>query len=614
MAEEVANALIKNENLIVEAGTGTGKTLAYLLPSLLFGGKVIVSTGTKNLQDQLYFNDIPIVRNVLEFPISVSLLKGRSNYLCHFYFQKTLNSEYILKGEEILYLRKISEFIKITKDGDKSELSSVPENAVIWDLVTSTKDNCLGSECKYYNDCFIVKARKKAQKADLIVINHHLFFADFLLKDYGMFELLPNADTIIFDEAHQLPQTANTFFGKVFSTNQILDLNRDILIEGLTHARDALKWDFYSKSLENTIKNLRISIKVDKGKFTFENVKLNKNFSKIFLKLRLQIYDLVKILNSNSQRAESLKRCADRALEILNYIDLWQIGKKKNIDSDIFWIEVFSKSIKFHKTPIEISSFFKKFVKNSTSSWIFTSATLSIKKDFSHYLNQLGLTEEKALSWSSPFDFKNQAILYSPLNVPLPNSENYIEKIIAAALPVIKAAGGRTFFLCTTVMAAKKITFLLKRNFEREPPGFPILTQGELPRHELISKFIESGNAVLVGSQSFWEGVDIKGKTLSLVIIDKIPFIPPDNPVIAAKLANLEKNGKNGFTNFQLPEAIIHLSQGVGRLIRDFDDSGVLMICDPRLIKKAYGRIILNSLPPFVVTHEFDKVKSFFKT
>ena len=612
MARAVAQAISTQSTLLAEAGTGTGKTFAYLVPALLWGGKVIVSTGTRNLQDQLFLRDIPVVRKALNAPVSIALLKGRANYVCHFHLDRTLQNGRLTAREDVGYLREIGRFIKTTRSGDKSELSRVPENASVWNLVTSTRDNCAGAECKHYQDCFVMKARRDAQQADVVVVNHHLFFADVALKDTGVAELLPTANTIIFDEAHQLPDTATLFFGETVSTTQLMELCRDVLAEGLAHARDGADWGALVSSVEKAVRDLRLSFPVEGAKLAYQQIAESSAFFPALAHLKAMLVHLVEILATQAERAETIEQCRARASELGVMLDRWNLSvASEGEQADVLWVEAFLQSLQLHRTPLSIAPIFNKQREGSPRAWIFTSATLAAKNDFSHFTSQMGLELATAKSWPSPFDYARQALLYVPADLPDPSSIAYTDAVIDAALPVIESAGGRAFLLCTTLRAVRRASERLREVFAERQLPWPLLVQGEMGRTELLERFRSAGNAVLVGSQSFWEGVDVRGEALSLVIIDKLPFAPPDDPVLAARIAAMERRGQNGFMHHQLPEAIISLKQGAGRLIRDEHDRGVLMICDPRLISKPYGRRIWQSLPPFARTRDLKDVQNF---
>jgi len=612
MAKAIAAAIADQQVLMAEAGTGTGKTFAYLVPALLWGGKTIISTGTKNLQDQLFLRDIPTIRAALRAPVSVALLKGRSNYVCHFHLERTLNNGRLTSRDDVGHLREISRFIKMTSSGDKAELARVPESATVWNLVTSTRDSCMGAECQYYQDCFVMKARREAQQADVVVVNHHLFFADVALKDTGVAELLPSANTIIFDEAHQLPDTATLFFGQSVSTSQVLELCRDVLAEGLAHARGP-DWAKVVTVVEKAARDLRLSFPDGGIRLSLPQILPTSSFFPALEKLKEELGGMITVLEEHAARAETVEACRVRAQELAASFDAWKPDAKKGEEAAVLWVEAFSSSLQMHKTPLSIAPIFSNQREGTPRSWIFTSATLAVKNDFKHFSDQMGLTGEPAMTWPSPFNYGEQGILYVPTGLPEPNSMHYTDACVDTALPLIEAAGGRTFFLCTTIRAVNKVAERLRTEFAERGLDFPLFVQGERGRTELLDSFRNAGNAVLVGSQSFWEGVDVRGDALSLVIIDKLPFAPPDDPVLAARIEVMEKQGKNGFMHHQLPEAIITLKQGAGRLIRDVEDRGVLMICDPRLITKPYGRRIWQSLPPFKRTRVQADVIEFFR-
>ena len=611
MAQAIARTMASNEVLMAEAGTGTGKTFAYLVPALLWGGKVIISTGTKNLQDQLFLRDIPTVRHALNAPVTIALLKGRANYLCPFHLARTLENGRLTSREDVGHLRAISRFAKTTQTGDKAELSSVPENALIWNLVTSTRDTCMGAECQHYQDCFVMKARREAQQADIVVVNHHLFFADVALKDTGVAELLPTANTVIFDEAHQLPDTATLFFGESVSTSQVLELCRDVLAEGLVHARDGAKWGEVVTPVEKAARDLRLTFPQDFVRLSVGQIAPSSDFYPALEKLQNELAAMTATLESQAERAETIAQCRNRAVLLVDALQAWQAKTNTGDAETVLWVEAFSSSLQLHQTPLSIAPIFSKQREGTPRAWIFTSATLAVKNNFQHFASQMGLSDEPAQTWPSPFDYGQQALLYVPETMPPPNSPGYTDAVIDAALPVIQASDGRAFVLCTTLRAVNRAGERLRDEFAQRKLPYTLLVQGEAGRTELLERFRAAGNAVLVGSQSFWEGVDVRGDALTTVIIDRLPFAPPDDPVLAARIAAMEKNGGNGFMDYQLPEAIIGLKQGAGRLIRDETDRGVLMICDPRLIASRYGRRIWQSLPPFSRTRKLADVEAF---
>ncbi len=610
MALAVAEAIRNNEILVVEAGTGTGKTFAYLVPALLAGGKVIISTGTKNLQDQLFQKDLPMVRDALKAPVSVALLKGRSNYVCHYHLARTESDGMFKTREDIKHLGKIKSYAKVSDSGDKGGLADVPENAPIWMQVTSTRDSCLGQECPNHKECFVLKARSEAMQADIVVVNHHLFFADVMLRDEGVAELLPTCNTVIFDEAHQLPETASLFFGETLSTTLLLDLARDTRIETAAAAKDFAPLPKACDELDKAARDLRLVFKKE-GRMPAIATEGFKEWPDALKTFSEKLAQLSSMLEKQAERSEGLENCWQRAQALSQQLAKWQ---KSDEPDQVRWLEVFHHSLQLNTTPLSIAEIFEKQIGGSARAWIFTSATLAVKQDFSHYQGEMGLLKAKTACWDSPFNYAEQALLYVPSNLPEPNSEGYTEAVVQAALPLIAASKGRAFLLFTSLRAMQRAHEILTAEFERRGWDYPLMLQGEGSRSELLTRFRGHGNAVLLGSQSFWEGVDVRGEALSLVIIDKLPFAPPDDPVLAARIAQLNKLGRNAFMEYQLPRAIITLKQGAGRLIRDETDRGVLVICDPRIISKPYGKRIWQSLPPFKRTRVEAEAVAFFNT
>ena len=610
MAERIAAAMAENRVLVAEAGTGTGKTFAYLVPALLSGGKVIVSTGTKNLQDQLFSRDIPTVRKALGSPVKVALLKGRANYLCHYHLERSLADGRFLSREDSAHAQRIARFAKQTQSGDKADCGDVPENSPVWNLVTSTRENCLGQECPNNKECFVLAARREALAADLVVVNHHLFFADVMLRDEGTAELLPACNTVIFDEAHQLPETASLFFGDNVSTAQVIDLARDVRAEGLVSARDCLDLPKLCAVVEKAAKDLRLTLPVEPARFALAQLEERMGFDNAVFGLIRELEAFAVLLETQAQRSEGLENCWRRAGELLVQLRRWQ----KGADADyVRWGETYTLSLQLNATPLIIAGIMKKQMSGHPRAWIFTSATLAVQNDFGHYCAEMGLDQAESAFWESPFDYERQALLYSPMNLPDPNSYDFTEAVVKAAFPVVEASGGRAFFLCTSLRAMRRTYDLLADFLERAGLEFPLLIQGEGSKNELLERFRRLGNAILVGSQSFWEGVDVRGEALSLVVIDKLPFAPPDDPVLSARIERMKQEGRNAFMDYQLPRAVINVKQGAGRLIRDETDRGVLMICDPRLITKHYGKRIWRSLPPMKRTRELEDVQKFFQ-
>jgi ATP-dependent DNA helicase DinG len=622
MAEHIAKAIAGNKVLVAEAGTGTGKTFAYLVPALLSGGKVIVSTGTKNLQDQLFSKDIPLVRKALRAPAQVALLKGRANYVCHYHLKRAQDDGRFFSREDAADAARVARFARKTKTGDKAECNDVPENSSVWAMVTSTRENCLGQDCPHHKDCFVLAARREALAADLVVVNHHLFFADVMLRDEGTAELLPACNTVIFDEAHQLPGTASLFFGDNVSTGQVLDLARDARVEGMASARDCLDLPKVCGVVEKAAKDLRLTLPVEPARLSLTQLEARMGFDNGLAGLIRELDTLAALLETQAQRSEGLENCWRRTRELVAQLTRWQSGagqggkggkgEQEEMRDYVRWGETYAHALQLNATPLVIANIMQKQMSGHPRAWIFTSATLAIQKDFSHYCAEMGLTDAEANAWDSPFDYASQAVLYAPTGLPDPNSQGYTEAVVNAAFPIVQASSGRAFFLCTSLRAMRRVHELLQERLERAGLDLPLLIQGEGGKNELLERFRRLGNAILVGSQSFWEGVDVRGQALSLVVIDKLPFAPPDDPVLSARIERMKAEGRNAFMDYQLPRAVINVKQGAGRLIRDETDRGVLMICDPRLVGKHYGRRIWRSLPPMRRTRALAEVLAFF--
>jgi ATP-dependent DNA helicase DinG len=614
MAQAVARAIRERRPLVAEAGTGTGKTFAYLVPALLYGGKVIVSTGTKTLQDQLFERDLPLIRDALAAPVTVALLKGRANYVCHHHLERTAREGRLPSRADVRYLPKIVAFARAAERGDRAELADVPDNASIWPLVTSTRDNCLGSNCAHYRECFVMKARKEAQDADVVVVNHHLFFADVTLRDEGLAELLPACNTVILDEAHQLPDTATLFFGEQTSASQLTELARDAEAIARSQLRDVPELPDAGADLVPLIRKLRLAAGDAPGKLAQQTLAARAEFVEALDALAAGLDRLATEMRMVAERSEDVAVVARRAEAAADAVARWQAGLRGD-DADhawIRWIDLSAQGFQLHASPLSVADVFRRQVDDTGRAWILTSATLAVGRDFSHYTSQLGLTEAATGCWDSPFDYAQQGLLYVPRGLPAPNSVEHTNAVVDAALPVLQASGGRAFLLFTTLRALNIARDRLAEGLARNGLSFPVLVQGDGSKTELLLRFRALGNAVLLGSASFWEGVDVPGDALSVVVIDKLPFAPPDDPLLAARLARLAADGGNAFMDWQLPQAAISLKQGAGRLIRTETDRGVLMLCDPRLVDKPYGRRIWQSLPPMKRTREVADVIAFF--
>jgi len=605
MAEAIAKAIDDNENLIAEAGTGTGKTFAYLVPAIQSGKKVIISTGTKNLQDQLFNKDLPVIRKAMKTPFLAALLKGRANYLCTYRLTNSMTSSLGFSKEDAASLAKISSWAKRTKTGDVSEMSDVAEADPIWYQATSSIDNCLGQDCPDFAECFLVKARKKAQESEILVVNHHLLCADWSIRDNGFGELLPNAEVVIIDEAHQLADTASNFLGITVSAKQLNDLAKDSLMEYFKDATDIPALRTACEDLEHEVKDLRLAFGIELRRGDWQDIDNNPKLAAGMIAVKDQLQRVSDQLELASVKTKGLETCFKRADELVQQL---KVILEDNSGKWIRWYETYKNTFSLSRTPLDIAGEFRAFMAQHKATWIFTSATLSVGNRFDHFANNLGLGNAATASWGSPFDFANQSLFYHPKGLPQPNDPDFIPRIVEFALPVLQASKGRAFFLFTSHRALQEAAALL-----RDKIDYPLLIQGSRPKGVLLDQFKDAGNAVLLGTSSFWEGVDVRGEALSCVIIDKLPFASPGDPVLKARMEAMTKQGRNPFFTYQLPTAVIALRQGIGRLIRDVTDRGVLMVCDPRLLKRSYGQIFLDSVPAMKRTRNIEDVQAFFQ-
>ena len=605
MAEAIHDAIERNGVLVAEAGTGTGKTFAYLAPALLAGGKVIVSTGTKTLQDQLFDRDLPAVRSALAVGGSAALLKGRANYVCLYRLRRASKEGRFATPGEAAQLRRIERFAAVTASGDRADLADVPEDAPVWAQATSTRDNCLGQSCPDHAKCFVMHARRNALAADVVVINHHLFFADVVLRDEGIAELLPACNTLIFDEAHQLPETARLFFGESVSSAQLVELSRDARAELRAAGGASPELERLASRLEKAGRDLRLALGETTARLAWAQALRAPDFVQALESAHASLVKLREPLEAQAERSEGLGSCARRAAAAHGVLARM---READLPDEVRWVEAFGQAVQLHITPLSPAELFRRQMADHPRAWIFTSATLAVGEDFSHFTRELGVPEARTQRWASPFDYSRQALLYLPPGMPAdPNEASFTEAVVEAAAPVLRASGGRAFLLFTTLRALRRAHELLRNRVD-----FPLLVQGTGSRSELLARFRALGNAVLLGSQSFWEGVDVRGEALSLVVIDKLPFAPPDDPVLAARIEAVRVQGGNPFASLQLPQAVLQLKQGAGRLIRDETDRGVLMLCDPRLRSKPYGSRMLRSLPAMRLTRDLAEVESFF--
>jgi ATP-dependent DNA helicase DinG len=604
MAKKILSAIKEGQSLVCEAGTGTGKTMAYLVPALLSRQKVIVSTGTKHLQDQLNEKDLPIVLEALGSPATTMVLKGRSNYLCLQRLDVAINDSKDLSYKNIGDLQEVAEWSSSTKSGDINELGMIEENSFIRPVITSTTENCLGQGCPEYDSCFVFKNRKKALEADLVITNHHLLLADMGLRESGFGEVLPLADLIIFDEAHQLPELASTYFSKTMSSRQLLELITDIKAAVHEEANDIQEMPETLAKFEKSIRDLRLIFGRKDQRMNWRETWEKTNLSVELPKL-MEIYQFViDILDASSERGKLLDNCWQRAKAHYNYIDSYMESKN---EASIRWLEIRGHHLYFNQTPINIAETFQQRLNDYNAASVFTSASLAVNNNFEHFSRQLGLEECVTEVWNSPFDYQKQTRLYLPVDMPEPSHPEFFDAFIERVVKLLSFSNGHAFVLFTSHQALAKAAKVLSERI-----NYPIFIQGRAPRSELLNKFRLTKHAVLLGTSSFWEGVDVKGESLSSVIIDKLPFASPDDPVLQARLNHLNKQGGNAFMEYQVPQAAIALKQGVGRLIRDVTDRGICTICDKRIVSKAYGKRLINSLPPMPITHDIGDIENFF--
>jgi len=605
LAAAIEQTISNGGTLVAEAGTGIGKTLAYLVPVLESRERTIISTGTKTLQDQLYFRDMPMVKKALGSTLKTALLKGRANYLCLYRMEQARTEGRLPSRDSVSELENIRQWVPVTQDGDLSISSVIGEDSELWPLVTSTAENCLGSDCPEFEECFVVRARREAQEADVVVVNHHLLFADMAIKQSGFGEVLPGAAVFIVDEAHHAPETASQFFSTSLSSRQISDLCGDILAEAaetsgglatvrneVAHCRQTLKE--FQAACADTLD--------DRG--TWQEMLDQPAVREALQSLDAAVAALKPVIDPLNGASRGMDACIQRFAEILAHFDHLD---KPVPETEVRWFERRGRGVAIHTTPLDVSSVFSSFREQLDAAWVFTSATLSVNGKFDHFVQQLGLQEADTLNLDSPFDYQNHALMWLPEGLPEPREPSFVPELLQQVRPVLEASKGRAFMLFTSHRALRQAAELLAGKTDH-----PLFVQGEMPRSMLLEKFRQSGDGILLGSASFWGGVDVMGEALSLVIIDKLPFAPPNDPVMVARSNELRQHGGNPFMELFLPQAVIALKQGAGRLIRDVNDRGVLVICDRRLRSKGYGSIFLESLPPMRQTVERDQVVEFF--
>jgi ATP-dependent DNA helicase DinG len=604
MANAVADTLAGRDALVVEAGTGTGKTFAYLVPALLSGQRVIVSTGTRNLQDQLFHRDLPRVLSTLGAKANVALLKGRANYLCKYRLQQTVESGRVTARRTLDDLHKVRRWAKRTRAGDRAELAEVPESSPIWPQVTSTVDNCLGSECPFYDDCFVFNARRRTQDADLVVVNHHLLLSDLALKREGFGAILPEAEAYILDEAHQVPELASQYFSVGISARQVQELAVDTLTEcagqpaALALLRPALD------ELNGAVRRARLAFEVLPRRAAFAQLEAVADAADALDGLGAALDGLAGVLAGQAERSKGLANVHARS-ELLGQ-RLGRIADHDSSDDDVRWYEWSEHGFALRATPLDLAPQLQTLREATDAAWIHTSATLAVAGRFDHFTQRMGLIDPVTLGLGSPFDYAHQALCYLPPGLPQPAAGDYTTRVLEVVRPVLEASRGRAFMLFTSHRALHLAADLLADG------PWPLFVQGTAPRHQLLSDFRVSGSGVLLGAASFWQGVDVAGEALSCVVIDKLPFASPNDPVLQARLDAVRRAGGSPFRDWQIPAAAIALKQGAGRLIRDFHDRGVLVLCDPRLTTRGYGKLFLASLPPMPQTRHLSDVLRFF--
>ncbi|OFC71081.1 ATP-dependent DNA helicase [Alteromonas confluentis] len=606
MALAVKLALDDQHSLIVEAGTGTGKTFAYLGPALLAEGKAIISTGTKNLQEQLYHRDLPVMKKALGSRRKTALLKGRANYLCLHRMSQHGGNSVLVEKEVLGQLSTVRSWAETTKTGDVGELKTLPEDAKVLPLITSTVDNCLGRDCPAYEDCYLVKARRKALEADIIVVNHHLFFADMALKDTGFGELIPEADAIIFDEAHQIPDIASDYFGESLSTRQLQELAKDINVLYRTVLKDADQLDKSAEKCRIAAADLRLLFPEQPEKGNWAEALDRQDVQTQISRLTDGIAVLYEVIKLHLGRDKDLDNIYERVAQTRDQLAALCDGLQDGVS---LWYETTQRHLILHLTPLSIAAKFRRFINAVPRGWVFTSATLTVDGGFTHFQKRMGLDDARTLELESPFDYREQAILCVPRYLPEPNSFSMKDTLFETAKRLIAASKGRCFLLFTSHAMLREIAKRLEFAVDNT-----LLVQGTTTKQALLDAYLADEQAVLLGTGAFWEGVDVRGNDLICVMIDKLPFASPDDPLLQARMDDVKKRGANPFAAIQIPQAVITLKQGAGRLIRDPTDKGVLVICDNRLVTKNYAQTFIASLPDMKRTRSLDVVESFLKT
>ncbi|MBE2894013.1 ATP-dependent DNA helicase [Spirabiliibacterium falconis] len=603
MASAVGEAIVAQSQLVIEAGTGTGKTFAYLVPAMLSGKKTIISTGSKNLQDQLYKRDLPTIQKALQYSGKLALLKGRSNYLCLERLDKLI-AEGVLGDRSVLTdLHRVRKWQAESHSGDLSECRALAEDSPLLPQLTSTAESCLGSDCPQYKECYVVKARKKALEADLVVVNHHLFCADMAVKEGGFGELIPNADIVIFDEAHQLPDIASHYFGQSISSRQLFDLCRDTTLCYRTELKDAKQLATASDHMQKMVQDFRLLLGEGNVRGNLREFLHASEAQSAVATLSDNLVFLRDVVKTHLGRSPTIDSIYERINEII--ITLERICHTEQTGY-CYWFETFNRHFTLHITPLTVAEKFGQQLQEHAAAWIFTSATLEVGGRFDFFCQRMGITHATEIVLSSPFDYQKQAMLCVPRFLPASNQRNTANRLGEMLQDVIESNQGRCFLLCTSYQMMRDLA-----DFLRENSQLNVLCQGQMSKIELLRQFSCQSNSVLVATASFWEGIDVRGDSLSLVIIDKLPFTAPDEPLLKARIEDCRLRGGDPFYDIQLPSAVITLKQGVGRLIRDMNDRGVIIICDSRLVMRPYGQTFIKSLPNAKRTRDLAKAKQF---
>ncbi|QBQ64408.1 ATP-dependent DNA helicase [Actinobacillus indolicus] len=605
MAQAVGRAVKFAKSAVIEAGTGTGKTFAYLVPALLSGKKTIISTGSKNLQDQLFNRDLPTIQKALKYKGKVALLKGRANYLCLERLDQVIAMGVVGDKSVLADLAKVRKWHTGTKTGDLSECITIAEDSPILPQLVSTAESCLGSDCPNYKECYVVQARRKALEADVVVVNHHLFCADMAVKETGFGELIPDAELIIFDEAHQLPDIASQYFGQSLTSRQLFDICKDSNIVYRTELKDLAQLGKASDHLQKVVQDFRLLLGDGNKRGNLREILQDPKVVEGFAKLNENINFLSEVVKKSLGRSETLDKIFERLAEVK--AQLKRLGDT-SVVGYCYWYEINGRSFGLHITPLTVADKFGEQMRANQVGWIFTSATLEVGGKFDHFCQRLGIENAEQMVLQSPFDYARQSLLCVPRYLPDTNKSHTLTELGLLLKPVIEANNGRCFLLCTSYFMMRGLA-----DFLREQSSLSVLLQGETSKSRLLEKFVAEPNSVLVATQSFWEGIDVRGDALSLVIIDKLPFTAPDEPLLKARMEDCKLQGGDPFNDIQIPEAVITLKQGVGRLIRDVTDRGAVIICDSRLVMRQYGSTFLKSLPPSKRTRDLAKVVEFLK-